>query len=236
MNFLSISLSSRVLPTTLARRSFHGSSARLGIMMPALSPFMTRGNISRWIKKEGETFKPGDTLLEIETEYARVKVEAENSGTMGQILSPDGSTNVPVEQVIALVESKTTTETIFPSTRPTAQMRPPPPPLVSPSLPRQHTPFPNRGAANLDKIPIMATSGHRPNGAATVRGIAIDHAAPQRLATLTSSSRWPTNRPDHSDNIAAENSQTITAATELRKTIVSNLSRQGSAQYFDGLI
>ncbi|KAK7023999.1 Dihydrolipoyllysine-residue acetyltransferase, partial [Favolaschia claudopus] len=232
MNFLSISLSSRVLPATLARRSFHGSSARLGIMMPALSPFMTRGNISRWIKKEGETFKPGDTLLEIETEYARVKVEAENSGTMGQILSPDGSTNVPVEQVIALVESKTTTETVFPSTRPTAQMHPPPPPLVAPSLPRQHTPFPNRGAANLDKIPIMATSGHRPNGAATVRGITIDHAAPQRLATSTR--LRPTN-PHPSVDIAAENSQTITAATELRKTIVSNLSRQGSAQYFDGL-
>ncbi|KAF8191493.1 single hybrid motif-containing protein, partial [Mycena galopus ATCC 62051] len=80
----------------------HGSSVRCSIMMPALSPFMTQGTISRWLKKEGEAFQAGDVILEIESEYDTMNIEAENPGIMGKILSPDGSTNVPVEQVFKL--------------------------------------------------------------------------------------------------------------------------------------
>ncbi|KAF7359201.1 Dihydrolipoyllysine-residue acetyltransferase [Mycena sanguinolenta] len=100
MNFVGIGFGSRLVR---GRRSLHGSSARRAIMMPALSPFMTQGTISRWLKKEGEEFQVGDILLQIESEYDTIYVEAENPGILRKILSPDGSTNVPIEQVIALV-------------------------------------------------------------------------------------------------------------------------------------
>jgi pyruvate/2-oxoglutarate dehydrogenase complex dihydrolipoamide acyltransferase (E2) component len=75
-------------------------------MMPSMSPFMTEGTITRWAKKEGDAFQAGDVLFQIESEvtYAMpVDVKAETAGILGKILLPEGSTNVPVEQVIALV-------------------------------------------------------------------------------------------------------------------------------------
>ncbi|KAG5649585.1 hypothetical protein H0H81_002999, partial [Sphagnurus paluster] len=55
-------------------------------MMPAMSPFMTAGTITRWKKKEGEAFAPGDVLLQIESGIAMVDVEAESAGILGKIL------------------------------------------------------------------------------------------------------------------------------------------------------
>lgn len=72
-------------------------------MMPAMSPLMTEGTITRWKVKEGEAFAPGDVLLQIESDIAMIDVEAHSPGILGKILLPDGTTNVPVEQVIALV-------------------------------------------------------------------------------------------------------------------------------------
>jgi len=72
-------------------------------MMPAMSPLMTEGTITRWKIKEGDAFAPGDVLLQIESEIATIDVEAHSPGILGKILLPDGTTNVPVEQVIALV-------------------------------------------------------------------------------------------------------------------------------------
>ncbi|KAF8162853.1 hypothetical protein B0H34DRAFT_693202 [Crassisporium funariophilum] len=85
------------------RRWLHGSLKRQAIMMPAMSPMMTEGTITRWFKKEGEAFAPGDVLLQIENDYAMIDVEAHSPGILGKILMPDGTKNVPIEQVIALV-------------------------------------------------------------------------------------------------------------------------------------
>lgn len=71
--------------------------------MPAMSPLMTEGTITRWRKKEGEAFVAGDVLLQIESDIAMIDVEAHAPGILGKILMPDGTTNVLVEQVIALV-------------------------------------------------------------------------------------------------------------------------------------
>jgi len=87
----------------IRRRSFHDSLTRQAIMMPAMSPLMTEGTITRWKIKEGDAFAPGDVLLQIESEIATIDVEAHSPGILGKILLPDGTTNVPVEQVIALV-------------------------------------------------------------------------------------------------------------------------------------
>lgn len=85
------------------KRWLHQSVARQAIIMPAMSPFMTEGTVMSWKKKEGEAFSAGDVLLQIQSDVATVDVEAESPGILGKILIPDGSTNVPVEKVIALV-------------------------------------------------------------------------------------------------------------------------------------
>jgi len=85
------------------RRWIHGSLKRQAIMMPAMSPLMTEGTITSWKKKEGEAFAAGDVLLQIESDIATIDVEAHTPGILGKILMPDGTSGIPVEQVIALV-------------------------------------------------------------------------------------------------------------------------------------
>ncbi|MBR0658833.1 biotin/lipoyl-containing protein, partial [Neoroseomonas oryzicola] len=73
------------------------------ILMPALSPTMTEGNLARWLKKEGERIKAGDVIAEIETDKATMEVEAVDEGILGKILVPDGSQGVKVNDVIAVL-------------------------------------------------------------------------------------------------------------------------------------
>jgi pyruvate dehydrogenase E2 component (dihydrolipoyllysine-residue acetyltransferase) len=73
------------------------------ILMPALSPTMTEGNLARWIKKEGDAVHSGDVLAEIETDKATMEVEAVDDGRVGKILVPEGTQGVKVNQPIALL-------------------------------------------------------------------------------------------------------------------------------------
>ncbi|HZF32368.1 MAG TPA: pyruvate dehydrogenase complex dihydrolipoamide acetyltransferase [Candidatus Angelobacter sp.] len=73
------------------------------ILMPALSPTMTEGNLAKWLKNEGEPVKPGDVIAEIETDKATMEVEAVDEGRIGKIVVPAGSQGVKVNQVIALL-------------------------------------------------------------------------------------------------------------------------------------
>jgi pyruvate dehydrogenase E2 component (dihydrolipoamide acetyltransferase) len=73
------------------------------ILMPALSPTMTEGNIARWLKKEGDDVKAGDVIAEIETDKATMEVEAVDEGRLGKILIPEGTQGVKVNDVIALL-------------------------------------------------------------------------------------------------------------------------------------
>ena len=73
------------------------------ILMPALSPTMEKGNLSKWLKKEGDTVKSGDIIAEIETDKATMEVEAVDEGTLAKILVPEGTADVPVNQVIAVL-------------------------------------------------------------------------------------------------------------------------------------
>ena len=73
------------------------------ILMPALSPTMTEGNLAKWLKKEGDKVKPGDVLAEIETDKATMEVEAVDEGVIGKILIAAGTQNVPVNNLIALL-------------------------------------------------------------------------------------------------------------------------------------
>jgi pyruvate dehydrogenase E1 component beta subunit len=71
------------------------------ILMPALSPTMTEGKLSRWLKKEGDAVRSGDVLAEIETDKATMEVEAVDEGTITKLLVPEGTEGVQVNSVIA---------------------------------------------------------------------------------------------------------------------------------------
>jgi pyruvate dehydrogenase E2 component (dihydrolipoyllysine-residue acetyltransferase) len=73
------------------------------ILMPALSPTMTEGTLSRWLKKEGENVHAGDVIAEIETDKATMEVEAVDEGVLGKILIADGTQNVKVNEPIAIL-------------------------------------------------------------------------------------------------------------------------------------
>ena len=73
------------------------------ILMPALSPTMTEGTLSRWLKKEGEAVKAGDVIAEIETDKATMEVEAVDEGVLGKILVGDGTEGVKVHDPIAIL-------------------------------------------------------------------------------------------------------------------------------------
>lgn len=75
----------------------------INILMPALSPTMEKGNLARWVKKEGDRIKSGDVIAEIETDKATMEVEAVDEGVLAKILVPEGATDVPVNDVIALI-------------------------------------------------------------------------------------------------------------------------------------
>src|ERR671937_3162140 len=73
------------------------------ILMPALSPTMTEGNLTKWLKKEGDDVHSGDVLAEIETDKATMEFEAVDDGRLGKILVPEGAQGIKVNQPIALL-------------------------------------------------------------------------------------------------------------------------------------
>src|SRR3954468_11046477 len=75
----------------------------INILMPALSPTMEKGNLAKWLKKEGDKVKSGDVIAEIETDKATMEVEAVDEGTLAKILVPEGTQDVPVNNVIAVL-------------------------------------------------------------------------------------------------------------------------------------
>ncbi len=75
----------------------------INILMPALSPTMEKGNLAKWLKKEGDKVKSGDVIAEIETDKATMEVEAVDEGTIAKILVPEGTADVPVNDIIAIL-------------------------------------------------------------------------------------------------------------------------------------
>ena len=73
------------------------------ILMPALSPTMEEGKLAKWLKKEGDAVKSGDVLAEIETDKATMEVEAIDEGVLAKIVVPEGTADVPVNDLIAII-------------------------------------------------------------------------------------------------------------------------------------
>ena len=77
----------------------------INILMPALSPTMEKGNLAKWLKKEGEAVKTGDVIAEIETDKATMEVEAVDEGKLAQILVDEGTEGVAVNTPIAVLSA-----------------------------------------------------------------------------------------------------------------------------------
>ena len=75
----------------------------IDILMPALSPTMEKGTLARWLKHEGDKIQPGDVIAEIETDKATMEVEAVDEGVLAKIVVPEGTADVPVNQVIGVI-------------------------------------------------------------------------------------------------------------------------------------
>src|SRR5262245_17518547 len=114
------------------------------ILMPALSPTMTEGNLAKWLKKEGDEVRSGDVLAEIETDKATMEFEAVDDGRLGKILVPEGAQGIKVNQPIAVLlgegEDAAAIETA-PAAPASSRAAPPQPETIQPPQPQ---PVPQR--------------------------------------------------------------------------------------------
>ena len=86
----------------------------INILMPALSPTMEKGNLAKWLVKEGDKVSSGDVIAEIETDKATMEVEAVDEGTVAKIVVPEGTADVPVNDLIALLAGRARTSALLP--------------------------------------------------------------------------------------------------------------------------
>ena len=127
----------------------------VNILMPALSPTMEKGNLARWLKKEGDKVKAGDVIAEIETDKATMEYEAIDDGVLAKIVVPEGTQDVPVNALIAVIagegeDVKTAASAATGKTAPPPAAKPPTPPTPSPVTPPPSTP------AQVQKTPPAA--------------------------------------------------------------------------------
>src|SRR3569623_392958 len=100
----------------------------INITMPALSPTMEEGKLAKWHVKEGDSVSSGDVIAEIETDKATMEVEAVDEGKIGRIVVPEGTDNVKVNAVIAvlLTEGENAADVKAPTAAPAAKAPAPP--------------------------------------------------------------------------------------------------------------
>src|ERR1700759_2030358 len=100
------------------------------VLMPALSPTMEKGNLAKWLKKEGEAIKSGEVIAEIETDKATTEVEATDEAALGKILIPEGpadvAVNTPIATILADGESASDAAKAAPAPAPKAEKAPEP--------------------------------------------------------------------------------------------------------------
>src|ERR1700761_5328619 len=103
------------------------------LLMPALSPTMTEGNLAKWHKKEGDAVKAGDVIAEIETDKATMEFEAVDEGTIGKILVPEGGKAVKANQPIPVLREEGENKSARANVKPAAAPAAPKPAAPSPS-------------------------------------------------------------------------------------------------------
>src|SRR5260221_2962839 len=179
------------------------------ILMPALSPTMTEGNLAKWHKKEGDKVKSGDVLAEIETDKATMEVEAVDEGTMGKIVVPEGAQGVKVNEVIALLLEEGEDAKALAGTE-KAAAKPAPAPAAAPAqaAPAAPAPAAPRTAPKTAAPSAPAALAPQVNGAAAddrvfASPLAKRMAAQAGLDLVQLKGSWPQGRIVESDIEAA---------------------------------
>jgi len=136
--------------------------------MPALSPTMEKGNLAKWLKKEGDKIKSGDVIAEIETDKATMEVEASDEGTLGKILVPEGTADVAVNTPIAVIlgegEDKSAIKAAKPAPPQKAAESAPPAKAQKQQAKTQETPTPKAAKAPEAPTPQAANDPDIPEG------------------------------------------------------------------------
>ena len=149
------------------------------ILMPALSPTMTEGKLSRWLKKEGEQVKSGDVLAEIETDKATMEVEAVDEGYLAKIVVPDGTEGVAVNAVIGVLTETKGEAVDAPKAAPKAEAPKAEAPKEAPKAAEKAAERPR-----LHRSMVSASSPHRSPGASPNRPVSTfpPSRVPARMA------------------------------------------------------
>ncbi len=135
----------------------------INVLMPALSPTMEKGNLAKWLKKEGDPVRSGDVIAEIETDKATMEVEAVDEGVLAKIVVPEGTPDVPVNELIALIAAEGEDPK---SVSASGQGATPPAPSPQASAPPAAAPTPaSRPAAPAAAPQPSAAASPKPNGA-----------------------------------------------------------------------
>jgi pyruvate dehydrogenase E2 component (dihydrolipoamide acetyltransferase) len=141
----------------------------INILMPALSPTMEKGNLAKWLKKEGDAVKAGDILAEIETDKATMEYEAVDEGTLGKILVPEGTQDVAVNAPIAVLlgegEDKNAIASAPAPSAPPAKAVAPAAKQEAPSAPAQKVAAPTAPAEPPTSKPAEPAPAKAANGA-----------------------------------------------------------------------
>jgi pyruvate dehydrogenase E1 component beta subunit len=140
------------------------------VLMPALSPTMEKGNLAKWLKKEGDRVKSGDIIAEIETDKATMEVEAADEGTLGKILVPEGTADVAVNTPIAVILSDGESKSAIKDSKP--------------APPANQTP-----AAKAEKAETKPTPKAAPTPEAPVAHAASDPDIPEGTEMVTMTMR-----------------------------------------------
>ena len=142
------------------------------IKMPALSPTMEEGTLAKWLVKEGDTVKSGDLLAEIETDKATMEFEAVDEGTVGKILVAEGTDNVKVGTVIAIIAGEG--EDVSSAT-PAASPAPTPAPIPAPAAKAEAAPAPTPAPTPAaTPAPAPAASGDRVKASPLAKRLAAE--------------------------------------------------------------
>ena len=138
------------------------------VLMPALSPTMEKGNLAKWLKKEGDEVKSGDVIAEIETDKATMEVEATDEGTLGKILVPEGTADVAVNTPIAVILGEGEDKAAIKSSKPAPQQKAvesvPPAKAQKPQAKAQDAPAPKPTKAPDAPVPQVANDPDIPEG------------------------------------------------------------------------
>ncbi|MBB5709703.1 pyruvate dehydrogenase complex dihydrolipoamide acetyltransferase [Sphingomonas xinjiangensis] len=220
------------------------------IKMPALSPTMEEGTLAKWLVKEGDTVKSGDLLAEIETDKATMEFEAVDEGTIGKILVAEGTDNVKVGTVIAVIAGEGEDVSSASAAVPAPASMPAPAPKAEAAAPTPApTPTPAPAPASGDRVKasplakriaaakgvdLSSVTGSGPNGRivkADVEGAkpgaapAVQQAAPAAAASAPSAAAAPAASAEtkaiwYDDSIPHEEEK----LSNIRKTIARRLT------------